>query len=739
MIRNLHLLILATQFGILTGPLCAHPPAPLEWDSPSTDAKGSMPIGNGDIGANVWVEPSGDLVLLVGKTDAWDENMRLLKLGKVRYKLTPALYQPGGPFKQTLDLARGRCIIQTAAAEVCVWVDANHPVIQIDAKTLSGQPLSATASVEIWRTEKRQLPVGEQGYPAAYQPVYSWPDTVLPPAAHQIGWYHRNSISSWAESLKLQKLDAMIDQQVDPILNRTTGAILRGENWVSASATELRAEKPADRLSLCIYPLTRITGTADAWISAIEKQADAVDSVPVAQRQKSHEKWWDAFWKRSWIFMDGDAQAQTVTRGYTLQRWIHACGGRGAYPIKFNGSIFVVEDSDRRGFDSDFRAWGGAYWFQNTRLIYWSMLTAGDFDLMQPFFNLYLGVLPTRTLATRTYYGHDGAFFPETMTIWGTYQDRNYGVSRKGKPAGRTDNPFIRSYWQGGIEMVALMLDYFDLTQDREFRDTTLIPFATEILTFFDQHWKRGSDGKILFHPAQSLETWFDSTNPTPEIAGLRYIIPRLQQATTDARLRAVWQNTLDDLPPVPTGKDAKTGMTLILPADKFAVPRNVENPELYAVFPYRLYTVAADSDALAIAKSAWQRRRHPQGGGWQQNAIQAAMLGLADSTRRYVVQSASTHNRAFRFPAMWGPNYDWTPDQDHGSVLMNALQRMLIQYEGDRILLLPAWPQDWDVSFKLHAPKNTTVECTYRNGEVERLDVSPPSRRKDVTILGRK
>ena len=31
-----------------------------------------------------------------------------------------------------------------------------------------------------------------------------------------------------------------------------------------------------------------------------------------------------------------------VTRGYTLQRWINAYGGRGGCPIKFNGSIFTV-------------------------------------------------------------------------------------------------------------------------------------------------------------------------------------------------------------------------------------------------------------------------------------------------------------------------------------------------------------------------------------------------------------
>ncbi len=42
------------------------------WDSPSTNQNGSMPIGNGDIGMNVWTEPNGDLLLLLSKTDSWN-------------------------------------------------------------------------------------------------------------------------------------------------------------------------------------------------------------------------------------------------------------------------------------------------------------------------------------------------------------------------------------------------------------------------------------------------------------------------------------------------------------------------------------------------------------------------------------------------------------------------------------------------------------------------------------------
>ena len=87
------------------------------------------------------------------------------------------------------------------------------------------------------------------------------------------------------------------------------------------------------------------------------------------------------------------------------------------------------------------------------------------------------------------------------------------------------------------------------------------------------------------------------------------------------------------------------------------------------------------------------------------------------------------------RFPAFWGPGPDWVPDCDHGGAGMIALQEMLMQTHGRRILLLPAWPEDWDVDFKLHAPHQTVVSGRVRNGKMEGLTVVPESRRKDVEL----
>ncbi len=56
----------------------------------------------------------------------------------------------------------------------------------------------------------------------------------------------------------------------------------------------------------------------------------------------------------------------------------------------------------------------------------------------------------------------------------------------------------------------------------------------------------------------------------------------------------------------------------------------------------------------------------------------------------------------------------------------MIGLQEMLLQEMGDTIVLFPAWPREWDVSFKLHASKQTTVEVDYRDGEIKKMVVNP-------------
>lgn len=63
----------------------------------------------------------------------------------------------------------------------------------------------------------------------------------------------------------------------------------------------------------------------------------------------------------------------------------------------------------------------------------------------------------------------------------------------------------------------------------------------------------------------------------------------------------------------------------------------------------------------------------------------------------------------------------------------MKTLQSMLIQTEDDKIYILPTWPKEWDVKFRLNAPNKTTIEGNYSKGKFEIINISPE---KEKVIL---
>lgn len=433
-----------------------------------------------------------------------------------------------------------------------------------------------------------------------------------------------------------------------------------------------------------------------------------------------------------------NATASPVTRAYVLQRWIQACGGRGRYPIKFNGSIFTVDPAltdANAAFNPDWRRWGGDFWWQNTRLPYYPMLACGDFEMMAPLWRLYRDALPVCRERARLYHGVQGAYFPETMTIFGTYSNGDYGWDRTGRQPNEVLSPWWQYTWQQGLELVSLMLDYYDYTGDERFLREQILPLAREVLLYYDTRFGRDANGTLVISPTQVVETyWHGVVNDTPSVAGLHAVLGRLR--ALPPRLgsdRALWERLNKALPPLPQRRE--DGKTFTPPAEKFDPRRsNVENGELYAVFPFRLFGLGRPG--LEIGRETFRRRIARDANGWQQDGQEAALLGLTrDAKENLLIKARNTHP-GHRFPAMWGPNYDWLPDQDHGSNLMTTLQTMLLQAAGEKILLLPAWPREWNISFKLHAPRRTTVECVYRNRRIEKLIVTPAARARDVQVM---
>ena len=211
----------------------------VKWDTPSLDSWGSMPIGNGDIGANFWITPDGEIHFYISKTDSWSENGRLLKIGKLKVRFTPNILKESD-FKQELDLESGTIKItghkDNQNIELSFWIDANNPVITLDGHC--SVPLKVELIYEGWRNERRELSKEEArsayGLAGSPEPVFVEPDSVSS-IDDGLMWYHRNRRSIWSSTLEVQALTELSDNLLDPLLNRTFGAYVAGKGLVLKS------------------------------------------------------------------------------------------------------------------------------------------------------------------------------------------------------------------------------------------------------------------------------------------------------------------------------------------------------------------------------------------------------------------------------------------------------------------------------------------------------------------------
>lgn len=681
----------------------------VSWTEFAKDSQDSMPTGNGDIGLNIWTEANGEVLFYLSKTDAWSEapNSQLVKLGRIRVSLQPNPFTTEKGFTQTLKLRDSEILVTGGGSTLRLWVDANAPVVR--AEMITTQPTTLTVTLDPWRTEAKDKVTA---------------DVVLPNEKDRLTWYHRNA-----------------EKPTNPELaNRTFGATVQGAGLVRGEGNTLRTSAPQTTARFEIYPLTTATETVPEWQAKLMAQAARLTIVDLEQARQAHQQWWSEFWNRSYIFLSGDAEATAVTQGYVLQRYITACAGRGAYPIKFNGSIFTTDHPGKTKREkgstvdipapmtADERDWGGQYWFQNTRPMYWPRLAAGDYDLMQPLFKMYREMLPKNSAQVKEFYGHDGAHFRETAPFWG-------GLVKL-LPTDKGN--YTAHYYLPIIELGAMMLDYYDYTGDANFAKETLLPVMTAGLTFYDQHFPRSPDGKLLLDPVNSIEMFWKVRNPSPDLAAFHFLLPRLlalPETLVEPKIKQQWQRLLTELPPVPIGQ--KNGKRVILPyeGEQTAPAKNTEVPELYAVYPFRLYGVGKPD--LQLALDTFAERSIKRTKCWHQDPVWSAYLGLSAEAKRDTIKNLTNRDPRLRFPAFWEKGHDYAPDQDNGGNGELALQRMLLQTEGRKIWLLPAWPKEWNAEFKLHAPLQTQIEGRVENGKLIALKVTPESRQADVTVMG--
>lgn len=123
-------------------------------------------------------------------------------------------------------------------------------------------------------------------------------------------------------------------------------------------------------------------------------------------------------------------------------------------------------------------------------------------------------------------------------------------------------------------------------------------------------------------------------------------------------------------------------GQRILLPKESCQRYQNVECPQFYPLFPFNRFALGRDD--MELFRDTWKHGTFPK------NMV-----------------------------------ISWHPEGSFNT-------RMGMVKEA---LLLPAWPKEWEVDFKLHAPGNTVAECVYRSGKSDKFKVTPESRAPDLVL----
>lgn len=679
------------------------------------DPSCSLVFGNGVVGGSVRTVPDG-IELVICRNDNWNAS------GGQKAAAVVRITAPGFSWKGSDGIRQTCCLADAEIVMECGQGD-RHAAFRVLAPRGCEVVMVLTSGIA-WRWEAVVHPVLE--------------DDESREAGGWSGIFHCNAKSCYAEGNRRVGLEESFGR--DPI---------KGRRW--AVAVPCEEGFPGQGFVIATALLDPETA-GDPWQLACETGTKVRNHS--ASCIEDHRNWWAGFWGRSHLEMhsrSGDAEYEERVWYTNLYFLGSACGGD--FPPRFNGGLFLLDPVKRD--------WDYGYWFQNMREIYWPLFATGHADWIRSFFGMYLGATEYARAQTRSVHGWGSPAFPETMSFWGWSPDTDL-PSRKFASG-------VHHNFSSNLEVCLLMDWYARWSGDHDFRDEVFYPFLRSAVGLFREIGERGDDGLFHFAPCNALEVWVDAIDPAQDIAGLRVLVPRLiemgRKLGADRGEISAWEDFLDGLPPLPVGqwvfesRPAEGIHTLddflrveqdsdgiYLPAGGLAGTNrrrcNMENAELYAVFPWGLIPRPGDpADARRVERTwhhrTWKRRNN----GWSQDVPQLARMGNAEWAAQASLEHAS-HNQRFPnggFICPGSPRFHGllTPHLylDSAGVHLAGIAEMCLQSFDGIIRIAPALPPDWDVSFAFHTLDGFLVEAEIVGGSVVSAKVIGNGRPGSVVI----
>ncbi len=440
--------------------------------SPPGDPMQGVPLGNGDVGALLWCEPSR-IIIALNKCDLWDDaefdsfrnwhsdeedkSTTLRHAGRL-------IIDFGVPLMDLFYLKDFECRLDLASAQVRIfastpfgklnfsaYVSATEGALVINCQTDLSENISHDVFLERW---------GSRAFFHWYAKVRRDP-----------------SIGLAGTDVSVQEEDIFLTHQL------TSGQFAVGCRVFPKNDTKSTSKRLHSRQAK--YEIES-EGSKKQWslllsVSSPSEKGTAKEAVmqtfaTIAEEGQEqlwldHQDFWKKFWSKSYINIPNDY----LENLWYLTMYYAGSSQRGAWPATFVNGLW--------GWNRDVHPWG-FYFHWNQQMLYWPLHAAGHHDLLLPYLKFRFESLPHAIHDAKELFGTDGAYIADVTDRRGYNDqgDKDYNHTPVGQIA--------MDFWR-----------YYRYTGDKIFLREKGLPFMTKAAEFFESLLEKRADG---FYHAKS-------------------------------------------------------------------------------------------------------------------------------------------------------------------------------------------------------------------------------------------
>lgn len=631
-------------FNPQTGTLNVHygeylPKHDIVYNKPNANPLYGLTVGNGKMGAMVW--SANGITMQVGNVDASEQ--AAYSAGLVNLSTAPGMDSGFSTYQQRLSLYDGTLVTKyDQDRTVTIMGSPNSEVMGIHVEDARTNVTAVSLDLSLWDLSM----------------LSNWdvPDLNT--------W---KTVSTYADAS-----GAGISRgQTEPNkFGYTLAATVSGANFTTSMVNGSKVRltiTPSASYTIWLTCSTRLNAPNNDSVAQAKSVLSAAKAVAYATTLGKYTDFWHAFWQKSFVQYSNTAgDADYLENAYYLSTYLIAAGGYGNYPFHFINGVFRATNDDTK--------WSNAYWYWNQRDIYNSFLASNHADMLGVFNNMYSRNSATLTSFTKSHWGVDGLWVPETMG-W------------NGSADGTTGSDYTKNILSTGTEAAANMYAQYAYTNDADYLKSTVYPFMKGVVTFYVNKLSKDNNGKYYMQSSNAHETYWNVENAITDLAAVRSLFPvaiaTAKKLGLDPTLTPTWQNVLDNLVAYPSD-----GTNYLPHQPPITAMKNGENVASELIWPYSVTGIGAPDYAMAV--STWKARPNPYGNVWANDAIQAARLGLGDDANQGMKTMLHKYQN---YPNGFTNNTNGV--FEYLGVHLSVMNESLLQSYNDKIRVFPALPSD--------------------------------------------